>query len=151
MKMRIKEISKKDIPRINELEKKVFRKNAFTKKLLTRLMNYSLMFVKLIKEDQFNQIIGFIIIVEDDKKQANLANFLIDPEYQNKGYGRIFLEKTLSIFKNKFPRYQRIILNVKTTNEIAIRLYKKLGFEIKKEIPFYYRSGDSSFLMELYF
>ncbi|TFF88529.1 MAG: N-acetyltransferase [Promethearchaeota archaeon] len=151
MKINIENVSKKDLSSIHALEKKVFKENAFSKNLLKKLIRYSLLFLKLTIEESHEQMSGFIIILEDDNKRANLANFLINPKYQEKGFGSYLLGKTLEIFKKEYSNYDKIILNVQTKNKKAINLYKKFDFKIKKEIPRYYQSGENSYLMELIF
>ncbi|MEJ2251736.1 MAG: GNAT family N-acetyltransferase [Candidatus Lokiarchaeota archaeon] len=59
------------------------------------------------------------------------------------------LEKTIKLFKQNYPQYNKIFLNVQTTNNKAINLYQKFNFRIKEEIPRYYYSGEDSYLMEL--
>lgn len=52
--------------------------------------------------------------------------------YRNKGHGTKMLNEFLAEFKHDKP----VILYVHKENEIAIRLYKKVGFEICKKWPF---------------
>lgn len=52
--------------------------------------------------------------------------------YRNKGYGTQMLTEFISQFKSDKP----LILYVYKTNEIAIRLYEKVGFVIVDECSF---------------
>lgn len=53
----------------------------------------------------------------------------IDDNFRGKGYGYIFLNEFLNYIRKK-TKIKDIKLNVKNDNEVAINLYKKLGFEI---------------------
>ncbi len=43
---------------------------------------------------------------------------------------------------------EKIYLEVRISNRSAIEMYRKLKYEIKKELTNYYRDGESAFLME---
>jgi ribosomal protein S18 acetylase RimI-like enzyme len=59
----------------------------------------------------------------------SLWSFKIDENFRGKGYGYIFLNEFLNYIK-KNTEIKEVKLNVKNDNEVAINLYKKLGFEI---------------------
>ena len=56
----------------------------------------------------------------------------IRERYQNKGYGTQMLTEFLAQFKSDKPLY----LYVYKTNEIAIKLYEKVGFVIVDDYPY---------------
>ena len=86
--------------------------------------------------------------VKDRKKRANIINFVINPKYHNKGYGSILLKHTIEKIKGEDKDVKKIILNVKTNNSVAIRLYEKFNFRRIQTIENYYRSKESAYLME---
>jgi len=147
--MEIKKVSLKDLRQIVNLEQRVFKKNAFSKDLMRNLLENSALFLKLESGKVKKKIIGFIIVIRDQKDRANIINFLIKPEFQNKGYGSYLLQKTIDEIK-KSKDIQKIVLNVQISNSIAIKLYEKFKFKKNPEIlKNYYQSGESAFLMEL--
>ena len=94
------------------------------------------------------KIIGFVIIVKDREDRVNIVNFLIKPKYQNKGFGSLLLKHVL--YEVKLLReINKIVLNVKINNNIAIKLYEKFSFKIIKRLEKYYLSKESAYLMEL--
>ena len=143
--MKIEEVSLGDIDQIIALEKRAFQKDAFTSELIRKLMRRNLFFLK-IQDPASSELIGFIIVVKDREDRANIINFLINPTYHRKGYGSLLLRTTLQKIRN-FREITRVVLNVKTDNLAAIKLYESHQFQIKKKIDNYYKSGDSSFLM----
>ena len=143
--MKIKEVTTKDLKEIHKLEQKVFKEDAFSVDLIKKLIRRNTIFFKIIKT---GKIAGFVIIVKDRKDRANIINFLINPKYQNKGYGSILLKHTIEKIKKKDKNVKKIVLNVKTNNSLAIKLYEKFNFKKIQEMENYYRSKESSYLME---
>ena len=139
----------RDLSKVVKLEKKVFRKNAFSKELMKKLIQNNFIFYTLETEGFFRKLVGFIIIVEDRKDRANLINFLINPKHQGKGYGSFLLKETLKLLKSKSNKIKQIILNVSIHNLTAISLYKKYNFHIVKKIDNYYRNQEAAYLMKL--
>lgn len=56
-----------------------------------------------------------------------LWNFRIFDEFQRKGYATLMLKRIINKYKNQT---EPLVLFVHKENEIAIRLYEKLGFKI---------------------
>ncbi len=146
--MRIKNITSNDLTEIFELERVVFANDAFPKVLLRKLIKRNLFFLKLEKNINEKEIVGFVIAVRDGVERVNIINLLVTPAFQNKGFGSYLLKRVLDkifILNN----VKTISLNVKVENAIAIKLYQKFEFEIVEKIKNYYPLGEDSYLMEL--
>lgn len=74
-----------------------------------------------------NKFIGEASISAIDTPNGFLYDFEVEKKYRGKGYGKRILKY---ILKN----YKVTDLTVTVDNEIAINLYKKCGFKIKKKI-----------------
>ena len=146
--MKIKKVTLKDLTEISNLEHEVFKEDAFSKELIEKLIHQDNMFYKLEKTGIKKYLVGFIIIIKDRADRGNLINFVINPEYQNKGYGSLFLKYTIERIKKTEEDIKKIMLNVKTNNSIAIKLYEKFNFRKIKRIENYYQSKESAYLME---
>ncbi len=146
--MNIKKVTSKDLKKIKYIESMVFGKDAFSEKLIKKLIKENLFFLKLEKSGIKKHLIGFVIVISDKKDCANIINFLINPKYQNKGYGSFLLNHTILKIM-EFDKVKKIILNVNTNNSSAIKLYEKIGFQIIQKINNYYQLKDSAYLMEL--
>ena len=79
-----------------------------------------------------NWIIGHISIRMNDKtKSAHFFHLIIDPEQQQKGYGKLLiLHAEKLIIKNSF---KKITINVLINNQRAKKFYEKNGFIITKD------------------
>lgn len=147
--MKIRSVTLDDLDEVMDLERKVFKENAFSKKFMESLISSDTFFLKIEHTSKKYSLVGFIIAIQDREDQVNIINFLIDPKYQNKGYGTLLFKETLSLL-HKLKGIRRIVLNVQVSNSRAITLYEKFNFRKNpREIKNYYQSGESAFFMEL--
>lgn len=147
--MKIRSVTLDDLDEVMDLERKVFKENAFSKKFMESLISSDTFFLKIEHTSKKYSLVGFIIAIQDREDQVNIINFLIDPKYQNKGYGTLLFKETLSLL-HKLKGIRRIVLNVQVSNSRAINLYEKFNFRKNpREIKNYYQSGESAFFMEL--
>uniref|UniRef100_A0AC35UAY0 N-acetyltransferase domain-containing protein n=1 Tax=Rhabditophanes sp. KR3021 TaxID=114890 RepID=A0AC35UAY0_9BILA len=61
--------------------------------------------------------------------------------YRRRHIGSMLIDYVFDICK-KIPSITRICLHVQTSNEVALKFYKKLGFQIKDTLKDYYRKID---------
>ena len=146
--MKIKKVNLDDLDKIMKMEKETFKSDSFSKEIMKKLILQSTLFLKLIKKQNKQKILGFIIIIQDDLNMMNIINFLIKKKTQNKGYGSYLLTKTLEIVR-QINGIKKIVLNVNTKNKTAIKLYEEFNFRIIREIENYYRNQENAYLMEL--
>lgn len=73
---------------------------------------------------------GFLRFFEKyEKRYTCTLGIVVRPDYMNKGYGKKLLQKM--ILWAKTHKFRKIWLTVYSDNLRAIKLYKKLGFEIE--------------------
>ena len=63
--------------------------------------------------------------------QSSLQWVAVCPEYQGLGLGKAIVQKALTIFRELEPK-NSVWLHTQTWSHVAVRLYKKLGFNIVK-------------------
>lgn len=148
--MKIKDVSIRDLRSISNLEHQIFKENAFSIKLVEKLIQQNTLFLKLEDGKIMKKLIGFIVVINDREDQANIINFLIHPQFQSKGYGSLLLQETIERIKKRLKEIKKIVLNVQINNSLAIKLYEKFNFQKNsKIIENYYQSGEDAYLMEL--
>jgi len=148
--MKIKDVSIRDLRSISNLEHQIFKENAFSIKLVEKLIQQNTLFLKLEDGKIMKKLIGFIVVIKDREDQANIINFLIHPQFQSKGYGSLLLQETIERIKKRLKEIKKIVLNVQVNNSLAIKLYEKFNFQKNsKIIENYYPSGEDAYLMEL--
>jgi diamine N-acetyltransferase len=78
------------------------------------------------------QPIGLILVHSRGKKKLEIGRFMIDKNYQGKGYGKEAFTAILKLFVKK---YKPDMVELDTRNPNAIKLYKKFGFVEYKTEP----------------
>ncbi len=73
-----------------------------------------------------DKLIGFVIF-NFYVDECHLLNLAIAPDYQGQGLAKVLLNKLFSIAAQE--QMQQIILEVRSSNLAAIRLYQQQGFE----------------------
>lgn len=137
--MKIKSASKEDAKIINEIESVVFAGDTFalSKSSIRYHLKHNVFFIAY--ED--TTPLGYILWLER-KSYFRLYSLAILPEHQGK---RVASELLSYSFENLTCK--DFSLEVNQSNEKAISLYKKFGFDVLKSLPEYYSDGDG-FLMK---
>lgn len=74
--------------------------------------------------EELDLVIGFSI-VSIVAYEAHIMNICVDPEVQKQGVGSKLLENMIELARKKA---ERIMLEVRPSNKVAISLYEKRGF-----------------------
>ena len=104
-----------------------------------------------------NQSVCYKVITPSDKMLAFVVGMIepdgtghvvalgVSPEHRRRGHGRRLMH---AIEQGFFQRgINTVRLEVRTSNEVAQRLYIDLGYKIIRRLPRYYTSGDDGYLM----
>jgi [ribosomal protein S18]-alanine N-acetyltransferase len=78
-------------------------------------------------------------------KKGHVVSIAVLPEHRQKGIGRALVEEAIAGVKLK--KSDELYLEVRCSNNEAIKLYEKLGFIIKQRLKAYYRDGEDAYLM----
>ena len=79
------------------------------------------------------EFIGIIRKIRQVGTNVHIGNFILNPEYTNRGFGKKALRKFIdSIFSEQ--QVETITLNVLADNKNAMELYKKCDFEVLSTI-----------------
>lgn len=89
--------------------------------------------------------IGFISSAKIDRDTARIMMFAVDPMFRSRGLGRTLI----NAFRNKalIDGIRIITLEVRETNERAIRFYRKNGFMPSELLPGFYNDGGTAVKM----
>jgi [ribosomal protein S18]-alanine N-acetyltransferase len=80
-------------------------------------------------------------------EDGQIITIAIDPKLQGKGYGKKLLKFLLSEAKQN--GCEQMTLEVRISNEPAIRLYQQFGFYKLTVRANYYENGEDAFLMKI--
>lgn len=79
--------------------------------------------------------------------EGHLTNITVAPEFRRQGFGEIICREVIRLARE--IRIRKVTLEVRVTNETAIRLYEKLGFIRTAVRPKYYENQIDALIMDL--
>lgn len=80
-------------------------------------------------------------------KKGHVVSIAVLDDYRKKGIGNALVEE--SVNGVKLRKCDEFYLEVRCSNNDAVRLYEKLGFIIKQQLNAYYRDGEDAYLMAI--
>ena len=100
------------------------------------------------------QVIAFVLANQKKRSQGNAAGHPVGhivtidvlAEFRARGIGNRLMEMAEQRLKQNGAR--RVILEVGTENQPALRFYKRRGYALKRLLSSYYADGSDAYLME---
>ncbi|MEO0143445.1 MAG: ribosomal protein S18-alanine N-acetyltransferase [candidate division WOR-3 bacterium] len=134
MQFIIREANNKDLLKIVEIEKVSFGKGAWGLYFLKKFLEVK--FNKIIVAEN-NEILGYCAF-SDEGDIIHIKSIAVHPDYRKMGIGKALLREIM--------KYQKdIYLEVRVSNEPAIRLYESLGFRKIAILKSYYSDGEDAY------
>lgn len=137
--------TEEDLKYIAELEARTFS-DAWKEKSIQETFCQKQAFITVAEEDGVP--VGYVIIYYV-LEEAEIARIAVDEQYRRKGVGGQLLDYSCACCKEK--NIERLLLDVRESNEGAILFYQKYGFQtdgIRKN--FYEMPQESAVLMSKY-
>jgi len=78
-------------------------------------------------------------------RKGHVVSVAVKPEHRRQGIGGALVSKALETIKLRNAK--QCYLVVRASNDDAIRLYKKLGFEVNRTTRGYYADGEDAHVM----
>ena len=91
------------------------------------------------------KLIGFIIGTKTTEDFVRILMLGVSATYRKKKVATNLIKRFFEIMHEN--NVIKIYLEVRTNNEIAIRFYKKMGFNIVDVIPVFYQDGEDAYAM----
>ncbi|ASJ02160.1 ribosomal-protein-alanine N-acetyltransferase RimI [Thermococcus profundus] len=133
-----------DIPEVMRIERASFREQYPRGIFLTFLENNPDTFLVA----EYNgRIIGYVMGYLRPDLEGHIMSIAVDPEYRGNGIGSALLREVIERLINRGARY--IGLEVRVSNEKAIKLYERFGFRKVKRVIGYYSDGEDAYYMIL--
>ena len=80
-------------------------------------------------------------------KKGHVVSIAVINEHRSKGFGSALVNE--SIEGVKIRQCSELYLEVRCSNNDAVRLYEKLGFSITQKLKAYYRDGEDAYVMAI--
>ena len=142
MRYLVRPMEKKDIGEIIEGEKRIF--------------NTTLGYDYLLQELELNPFSQYLVLEIDNKVRGyiglwiadnmQIVNFYVDKEYQKMGFGTMIMEFVIKVCETS--NITSLTLEVRESNDVAIKLYEKFGLKKGAVRKNYYDDGEDALLME---
>ena len=80
-------------------------------------------------------------------KKGHVVSIAVLEEHRRKGIGKALVEESVKGVKSR--KCDEFYLEVRCSNNEAVRLYENLGFVIRQQLNAYYRDGEDAYLMAI--
>ncbi|MBS7623476.1 ribosomal protein S18-alanine N-acetyltransferase [Candidatus Bathyarchaeota archaeon] len=78
-------------------------------------------------------------------RKGHIVSVAVMPEYRRLGIARSLMSSAIAALSTY--GCSEAFVEVRVTNEPAIQLYRKVGFEVVRRIPRYYYDGEDAYVM----
>ena len=82
-------------------------------------------------------------------KKGHVVSVSVVEEYRGKGFGSALVDESMKGVKIR--QCNELYLEVRCSNNDAVKLYEKLGFSIIQRLKAYYRDGEDAYVMAIDF
>jgi len=95
--------------------------------------------------DYEEQVAGFLVSRAPDNQECEILNLAVSPEFRRKGIARCLVKSLATVISGP------IFLEVRSSNQAAIKLYKSLGFkEISTRSGYYDSPAEPAIVMKFH-
>lgn len=95
--------------------------------------------------EEDDEIVGFVLGVVQRAYEARILVLAVDEEHRGRGIGSELVERFFARYEDR--GVEKVNLEVRVSNEGAIRFYEDLGFDRKKVLSEYYADDEDAYLM----
>lgn len=135
-----------DLPKIAEMEKRCFPSDAWTEAMLADTLKMPYQWSFLVEDG--GQVCGYACLLSLFDT-AEVLNIAVDVDFRGKGIAVKLM--TAMHEKAKELGAERMMLEVRASNVVAISLYRKFGYEKISVRRGYYADGEDAEIMEMRF
>ena len=143
-KFRIRRMEKRDAEAVSRMERQIFSQPWSSQGFLDALSCDNVIFLVAETEKELAGYCGMYCAMDE----GEITNVAVAVELRNRGLGRMLVEELLRAEKE--AGIHRVILEVRVSNDSAIRLYEKLGFVVcGVRRGFYEKPKEDGYVMTL--
>ncbi len=138
--MIIEEVGLSDVKKIAEMELKYIY-HPYSEAVLTEMLkNPNCLALKAVEDGELVGYISGQFVIDE----FNINNVVVRENFRRRGYAESLLNKVIEYCTKE--KTHKLYLEVAQTNDAAIKLYQKLGFNFSYERKHYY-GGQSALVL----
>lgn len=141
--MFIREFLPSDLGRIYEIEVNSF-KETYDITMLKGLADIGAGFLVAVED---GLVVGYIIFWLKEEDLGHIISLAVDEKFRGKHIATKLLIMAVNVLRN--CGIFKITLEVRVSNDVAVKFYKKFGFELDRKVPSYYNDGEAAYIMFL--
>uniref|UniRef100_A0A7S2KL53 N-acetyltransferase domain-containing protein n=1 Tax=Bigelowiella natans TaxID=227086 RepID=A0A7S2KL53_BIGNA len=148
--VQLREMTLIDIPQLRSLNEEHLAENyrsQFWERMILAFPGISM----LLEDLQTGEILGYVLSTihpEGNKREAEIVSLAVDWRCQKRGFGSLLVDTSVFKMRSKFNATSVMLYARGTTRAYVRRLYHRLGFKLKQELPRYYDDGESAHVLE---
>ena len=99
-------------------------------------------------DDADPPLVGYVVadtVPNHGSPLGHVKDIAVDPDHRGEGVGSTLLERALDLLDGEGAGSTK--LEVRSTNDRALSLYREFGFEHRRTIPNYYGNGEDALVM----
>lgn len=134
-----------DIPSLYEIELKSFKPDdIYSVELLKFLCSYC--YDNSYVYMAGGKVVGYIVTCIEGGR-AHVIAIAVDPDFRGRGVGKALLCTALRLLAD--GKVSDVFLEVRVSNEPALRLYQAAGFKVVELLKSYYSDGEDGYRLSL--
>lgn len=131
-----------DLAAVLRLERVCFPSAWTPESYLRELRNPNAYYIVARRDGEVIGYAGMWVIMDE----AHVSTLAVHPDLRRRGLGEAMMRHLMEVAVTR--QASRMTLEVREHNEIALALYRKLGFESRGLLPHYYGdTGENAYLM----
>lgn len=138
---KVKPLTKEHINQIVDIEKRSFEQPWSLESFIQTLEQKNYGGLGVFTKDQ---VIGYCLYYWA-ADELNVINIAVDPQFRSKKIGTLLLSELEDWAKHR--GYHKIFLEVSVVNDVAQKLYKKMGYQKQARRLGYYTDGQDAIVM----
>lgn len=94
------------------------------------------------------RVVGYVVadtVPNAGRTLGHVKDIAVHPDYRGRGIGAQLLGSALTVMREK--RASHVKLEVRESNDSAIRLYRRFGFQFRRTLPRYYDDGEDAYVL----
>lgn len=150
----LREFTTDDLERVQYINRLCLPENYTDRFFINLHRRFPKTFIVAEEEDQ---IVGYIMCrietglslfgLRGLVKKGHIVSLAVLPRYRRKGIGQSLVEEVMKNMRSY--QAEQCFLEVRKSNEPAITLYRKLGFQVSRTVHHYYADGEDAYLMSI--